>query len=117
MNIKTRIIMASILGVLVGMFFWISDIIQKYSSRRLEEAVIMGGISLIGFFIGNSIDCTNFNKTKKFLLKVIFIWFVLLTSIFIFVVFLNSDKFIWYTLTIMTCFSIPIIFSNVKIIK
>lgn len=117
MNIKTRIIMASILGVLVGMFFWTSDIIQKYSQRKVEEAIMMGIISLIGFFIGNSIDCTNFNKTKKILVKVILIWFVLLTSIFIFVIFLNNDKAIWYTLTIMSCFSIPLILSNIKIIK
>ena len=115
MNIKIRIIMASILGILVGTSFWISDIIQKYGSRKVEEAIGMGALSAVGFFIGNTIDAMRWDKRKKWLIKVILIWFTLITCIFILVILLNHDKAVWYTLTIMTCFSIPLVISNIQI--
>lgn len=115
MNIKIRIVMASILGVLVGTSFWISDIIQKYSSRKVEEAIGMGALSAVGFFIGNTIDSMQWDKRKKWLAKFILIWFILLTSTFALMVLSYSDKSIWYTITITICFSIPLLLSNIRI--
>ena len=107
--------MACILGGIVGIFFWMSNITEKFRANDCKDTILVGAITAVGFFIGDSLESLHWTFRKKFLVEVILVWFILIIWILIFKVLLNDDNATWYILTLTTCFSVPLLFSNMHI--